>query len=369
MKSVLIVASGFLACCNPRGEVLKPEVKPLIEAVYASGFVVSQDEYDVFSQVEGYLDEKLAQDGDVVKKGDPLFIIDSDQQSSRYRLAKESYDMASRNYRDDSPVLSELKALRESTRQKMQFDSLNYVRYKNLWKSNATSQVEYDRMTLAYENSINEYQLQNSRYEKTRNQLFIELENARAQLQIASDESGRYIVRSQVDGKVFRTMKEKGELVRRTEALAVLGRGDTFYLQLNVDELDVQRVAQGQEVIVKIDAYPGKTFHATVQRIFPMVNQAQQSLRVDASFIDPLPGSFSGLAVEVNIIIRKKEKALVIPRSALLPGDSVMVETDDGTRKIKVTKGIETLDEVEIVEGLDTEKKLIVSRSESLVKK
>ena len=144
----------------------------------------------------------------------------------------------------------------------MQFDSLNYVRYSNLLNSNATTRSEYDRMKLLYDNSRNEYALQKSRYEKTKNQLYIELQNAKSQLQIASNESGRYTIRSQVDGKVFKTMKEKGELVRRNEAVAVIGKDSAFYLELSVDELDVQRVKAGQEVIVKIDAYPDKIFHA-----------------------------------------------------------------------------------------------------------
>ena len=80
----------LLGACQNNQELLKPQVKPLIEAVYASGFVVSKDEYEVYSQAEGYLSEKLVADGEDVKQGDPLFIIESDQQSSRYQLAKEN---------------------------------------------------------------------------------------------------------------------------------------------------------------------------------------------------------------------------------------------------------------------------------------
>ncbi len=180
------------------------------------------------------------------------------------------------------------------------------------------------------------------------------MQNAKSQLQIASNESGRYTIRSQVDGKVFKTMKEKGELVRRNETVAVIGKDSAFYLELSVDELDVQRIKVDQEVVVKIDAYPDKTFYARVTKIYPLINKQQQSIRVDADLTGPLPGVFSGLALEANIIIQKKEKALVIPKSALLPGDSLNIKTGDGFRKIKVVKGIETMDEVEIVQGLDS---------------
>lgn len=358
----ILTLSSLAFQCGNSGDVVKPEVKPLMEAVYASGFVVSQDEYDVFSQVEGTLVEKLVSDGQKVKKGDALFVIDAGQQISRSRLAKENFAMAEKNFREDSPVLRELKAAKETARTKKDFDSVNFVRYTNLLSSKATSQAEFDRMKVAFENSSNEYVLQKSRYEKMRNQLYLEWQNAKSQLQISSDESGRYTLRSLVDGMVFRTMKEHGELIRRNEAIAVIGREDKFYLQLNVDELDIQRINVNQEVLVEIDAYPGKIFHAKVDKIFPMVNQQQQSFRVDAVFGEKLPGNFSGLAVEANIVIRQKENALVVPKTALLPGDSLLIDTEDGEMKIKVVPGIHTIDEVEIVEGLDSTGRLIVKK-------
>lgn len=357
--SYLVLMSALLYSCGNGQEGAKPELKPLMEAVYASGFVVSKDEYEVFAQVEGYLAEKLVSDGEAVKKGDPLFVIESGQQSARYQMAKETFAVASRNYREDSPVLRELKAATEAAYSKMQFDSLNFVRYSNLIKSNATSQAEFDRIKLSYENSQNEYVLQSSRFRRTKDQVYLDWQNAKNQLVIAGNESGRYIVRSEVDGIVLMTAKEKGELIRRSEMIGVVGKKNAFYLELSVDELDVQRVREGQDVFVKIDAYPDKTFKATITRLYPMVDRRQQAVRVDAALNDSLPGWFSGLALEANIIIRKADQAIVIPKSKLLPGDSVMVGTEDGARKIKVQKGIETLDEVEITEGLDTGKLLV----------
>src|SRR5689334_9765760 len=198
-----IAASLFQSCGN-RGDELKPSIKPLMEAVYASGFVVSEDEYQVFSQADGYLGTKLVSDGQAVKRGDPLFIIESGQQSARTRFAKENYEMAEKNYRENSPVLRELRSALETSRTKMKFDSVNFVRYTNLLKGKATSQSEYDRMKIAYDNSSNDYKLQKSRYEKTLNQLYLDLQNTRSQLQIASDEAGRYTLRSDVDGLVFK---------------------------------------------------------------------------------------------------------------------------------------------------------------------
>lgn len=348
-----------LSSCGQRAEGTRPIVKPLMEAIYASGFVVAKDESEIFAQVEGYVGDKLTTEGETVKEGQPLYVIESGQAPARYQIAKETFELATKNYQDDSPVLRELKAVRETSYTKMKYDSLNFVRYTNLLKSNATSHGEYDRFKLMYENSANDYLLQKTRYEKTRNQLYLEWQNARNQLAIAGDDSGHYIIRSEVDGMVFLMTKEKGEFVRRNEVIAVVGKRDSYYLQLNVDELDVLRAQVGQEVLVKIDAYPEKIFHATVTKVYPMVDRRQQAVRVDADLKESLPGLFSGLALEANIIVRKEARAVVIPKGKLLPGDSVMIRSDDGVKKIKVKTGIETLDEVEITEGLDTARLLV----------
>jgi HlyD family secretion protein len=355
--TITFVAAAF--ACGSKDEPTKPQLKPLIEAVYASGFVVSEDEYEIFAQVDGYLAKKIAEEGSVVKKGEPLFVIEAGQQNARYDIAKETFELASKNYKDSSPVLKELAAAKETAHSKLKFDSLNFIRYSNLLKKNATSQSEFDRIKLLYENSQNEFILQKSRYERTKNQLLLDLQNAKNQLAIASDESGRYTVRSEMDGIVYMTAKEEGELVRRNEVLGVVGKKDAYYVELNIDELDIQRVKKGQDVIVKIDAYPKKIFHATISQVYPMVDRRQQSVKAEATFKEQLPGGFSGLALEANIIIRQKDQAIVIPKNKLLPGDSVLIQTDDGSKKVKVVTGIETLDEVEVIEGLDTGKLLV----------
>lgn len=350
----IFIALLALTACGPKGREQTPRLKPVLEAVYASGYVVAQDEYEVFAQAEGYLSEKLVDDGAAVKRGDALFILEADQQSARFRLAKESYAMARQNFRDGSPALNEAKATFDASRTKMKFDSINFVRYTNLWKSRATSQAELDRMKLLYDNASADYAAQKNRYANLLNRLYLEEQNAKSQLEIAGDESSRYVVRSQVDGKVFKTLKEKGELVRRGEVVAVVGNDRNFYLQLNVDELDAHRLRPGQTMVVKVDAYPDQVFHATVSKVYPFINKQQQSVRVDATLQDALPGEFSGLALEANIIVAQKSRALVIPKTALLPGDSVWVKTDGGTKKIGIRKGIETLDEVEVLGGMDS---------------
>ncbi|MBX2914588.1 MAG: efflux RND transporter periplasmic adaptor subunit [Cyclobacteriaceae bacterium] len=352
----IVLVSVLVWGCNKSHNVVKPQVKPLMEAVYASGFVVSDQEYQVYSQADGTLAEVLVREGEAVKKGDAILKIKSIASSARYHQALETYQQALRN---KIPVLSELTAFVQSAQSKMQLDSVNLVRFSNLLKANATTRVEFDRAELQYKNSRNDFEAAKSRLTKAQTDLETNAKNAYNQLQIAEEESGNYTVRSDIDGVVLKIMKEQGELLRRSEAVAVIGKPAAFYLKLTIDELDVQRVKVGQPALIKIDALSDKIVKGKITKVYPLVDTRQQSLRVDVAFEENLSELISGMATEVNIMVQQKETALVIPKQLLLPGDSLWILQDNKKQKIKIIRGIETLDEVEITSGITQESILI----------
>lgn len=348
MRSILPLVLLLCACGGP-ADTFAPVVKPLMEAVYASGFVVSGQEYQVFSQADGTLKEVLAPEGSPVKKGEPILLIQGVQSSARYVIAREAYEQARKNR---EPVLRDLSAVLESARSRMEFDSLNFVRYENLMKANATKRVEFDRAEVQYRNSRNDYVAARNRLVKAQNDVEASIRSAYNQMQIAAEEAGNYTVRSDIDGVVLQISRERGELIRRSEPIAVVGRPESFYLRLSVDELDAHRVKAGQDALIRIDAYAKDIFNGKVTKVYPLVDTRQQSLRVDVALPPDLSGLISGMAAEVNIVIKQRDTAIVIPKHALLTGDSVWTVTDKGRKKVKVGVGIETLDEVEITDGI-----------------
>ncbi len=351
----------LMNACQSNGSYVQPETKPLIEAVYASGFLKTSDEYTVLAEGEGRVQEKLVSDGALVKKGEAIFILRADQPDARYQMARQNFELAKKNAAADSPILAELHFSLNSLATKKKFDSINFVRFQNLINQNATTRVEYDRAKLTYENSVNEYNAASNRFTKTKSDLTLALENARQQLLIAGDESGRQVVRSLMDGRLLTTKKEVGEVVRRGEQLALIGKADSYYLQLSVDEQDIRKLQVGQKVLFKADAFADTVFEGKVSKIYALVDTRQQSLRVDVSIPANFPSSFSGLAVEANIIIREKRDALVLPKS-MVQSDSVWVHKEGKRMRIPITRGIETMDEVEILSGLDIDSRVIMMK-------
>lgn len=355
---IAILLSLLLGSCQSGDNYVKPETKPLLEAVYASGFLKASDEYLVLAEGEGRVQEKLVSDGALLKKGDAIYILSADQPDARYQIARQNFELSKKNAAPDSPILTELYFSLNSLATKKKFDSINFIRFQNLMNQNATTRVEYDRAKLTYENSINEYNAAKNRFNKTKSDLTLAFENARQQLLIAGDDSGRQVVRSLMDGRLLSTKKEVGEVVRRGEQLALIGKSDSYFLQLSVDEQDIRKLQVGQKVLFKADAFADSVFEGVVSKVYSLVDTRQQSLRVDVSIPATFPSSFSGLAVEANIVVREKRDALVLPKN-LVQGDSVWIEKEGERVKIQITKGIETMDEVEILNGLDSSSRVL----------
>lgn len=347
-----ILFLGIVWACQGKQETIQPQKKELIEAVYASGNTMPKNSYEVYATADGVLLEKLVQDGDIVEINQALFIIENDQQNIQQGNAQTNYQIARENYTNNSPIIREIEVSIETLRRKVSNDSLNFIRYRNLVSKGISTQADFEQAELKYETSKNELQLQKERLAKTKNQLYLELKNAESQYQLQSDRIGDYVIESLIEGKVYEVYKEVGELVRRNEPLALLGSPNAVHIELIVDELDIKRVKVGQEVLLQIDALGDETFEAKVSKIYPLLNPQNQSFRVDAQFLKAPKENFTGLTVEANIIIRKKKDALVIPKNYLLEGDSVWIQQGNDKQKIKVVKGIETLEEVEILQGL-----------------
>ncbi|MFD2515010.1 efflux RND transporter periplasmic adaptor subunit [Pontibacter locisalis] len=351
---LLVLLLFITAACGPQEQTTSPSYRQLTEAVYASGKIYPDNEYIVSTNADGVITSMLVEEGDTVQVGQTLMSIEGDIPDARLESATEAYRRARENYNTDSPVMQELRAGLEAAKTKMQNDSVQYVRYRNLLNANATSKAQYDQRKLAYELSKQEYAARQSNYRNVRNQLYLELKNAESQYKINLKDESNYNIRSNINGLVYDLYKEQGELVRRNEPVALLGDASNVYLRLLVDELDIARVKRGQEVLVKVDLYPDKIFKARVTKVYPRLITADQSFRVDAEFIEEKPEIFYGLNIEANIIVSERARVLTIPKSYLVGQDSVLVKRNGDVEKVKLKKGMENFELVEVLSGLDT---------------
>ena len=170
----------------------------------------------------------------------------------------------------------------------------------------------------------------------------------------------KYYIRSDCDGIIYQTMKEQGEAVRMNENIALIGDASNRIIRMAVDQQDIDKIKIGQQVLLKTDVTGDTIYKAVVTKIYSVMNESNQTFRVDAVFTNHFLHAFIHNPVEANIIISEKQNALVLPRSAMDGSDSLWTEQNGSKQKIKVTTGIASVDYIEILEGIDEKTNVII---------
>ncbi len=99
------------------------------------------------------------------------------------------------------------------------------------------------------------------------------VQQAQAALDAAEVALARTIVRAPFAGTVGLLHVNPGEFIAPGQPLVTLGDLDTLQIETtDLDEIDVARVTEGQEVVVIFDAFPEHTFEGEVVRIAPMAS-------------------------------------------------------------------------------------------------
>lgn len=358
--SWLLLALAATGCKDAQEEV-HLQSKTLTAAVYASGTLVPEQEYKVLSGVDGYLVKALVKEGDTVREGQLLFEVSSDVRHAQEQGARALVQRTMPTVSNNAPLLQELKGRIEVARIKMQQDSLNYARYQNLYEQKAISQSSYEKYYLQYQSSLKDYQNLRRQYQQQELAGDIQLQQAQNQLAIAEAQTGTGNLKSFVNGIVYDVYKKEGDLVTPSQPVALVGAG-AMYARLMVDEDDLHKVYEGQKVMITMDAFPDKVFKAHIRKVYPYLSKVEQSFRVDAELDEPVPVGMYGLNLEANIVTAENKQVMALPKAALLKGDSVVIKNGDGTKRVKVTKGIEDDEWVEITGGIDKSATVIIDK-------
>ena len=131
------------------------------------------------------------------------------------------------------------------------------------------------------------------------------------------DVAGRTI-RSPIDGVVDRTFAQVGEYVRPGQRLAIVHDPKRVWIEANVKETQIRKLAVGQPVEVRVDAYPGEVFHGQVQTI------GSATTGSFALLPNPNPsGNFTKITQRLPVRIELEQ-----PGERLAPGMMVEVDID-----------------------------------------
>jgi len=133
----------------------------------------------------------------------------------------------------------------------------------------------------------------------------------------------------------------------------------SVYFYAEADEEEVVELAEGMIAEIFLDAYPDDSFSGVINEInfVPVSSTGSPSYRVKIDFLD-----FSNenlrfrmrMEGEADIEVATSQNVLVIPLDAVSGGEEAWVYLLKGEEKVKqkISVGLETDDEVEVIDGL-----------------
>lgn len=352
---IIVLLLIFFISCKKNVEKVHASRENISESVYASGILKSKNQYQVYANAIGTIQDVFVTEGDLVKRGAPLIAISNETSRLNTENAKLAADYS--DYHSNSDKLEEFNNNITLAKNKMLNDSLLLARQKVLWSQEIGSKLEMEQRELAFDNSKTNYEASLIRYNDLKRQIALSSEQSKNNLRISRKMENDFTVKSEVDGKVYLVYKEKGEMVNTQTPIAIIGDANDFILELQVDEYDIVNVKMGQKVIVTLDSYKGQVFEAVVNKVNPILNDRTKTSTVEAYFTNQPAILYPNLTLEANIVIQTKENVLTLPRKFVLKDDVVVKENGDS---IKIKTGLKDYQKVEIISGISEKDELVV---------
>jgi RND family efflux transporter MFP subunit len=282
------------------------------EIVYATGGVEPVTWAKVASVVRDRIIDICRCEGTQVKKGDVLARLDD---------------------REISAGLKELKA-------REQFLMSEMARVSQLIAKGAATTQAYERAGM-------------------------DLQTVQGLIAVQTEKVADYVIVAPMDGMVLRRDGEVGEIAEAGQILFRIGVPKPLQVVAEVNEEDIPRVALGQTVLFRTDAFPGHRLEGKVGEITPMGDINAKTFRVKMTLPDDTPLK-PGMSVEANIVTREKENALLVPADAL-QSNAIFVVSGTRLRKRSVTIGIRGTRMVEILGGVQDGERVASPATASLV--
>ena len=350
----LVLATIAIFSCGKKQESIHPTIEKITSSVYASGTVKSIAQYDVYAKVNGIIENILVSEGTEVKKGQTIIALSNKAQALGLENAKllANYSSAETNQEKLKQAQNEL----EVAKLKMDNDESLLERQKKLWSNEIGTKNDIDQRELAFKNSTAQFNASKLKLNDLKKQIDFQSKQTNKSASISATTLNDFLIKSDINGKVFSINKEVGEMVNTQTPVAIIGDANHFYVEMQVDEYDIAKIQKGQKVMISMDSYKGKVFEAVIDKVYPIMNPKSKSFKVDAAFSIQPENLYPNLSAQANVIIEVKEKAITIPRAYLIDNEYVFLENKE-KRKVKV--GLMDYEKVEILSGITTSDALV----------
>lgn len=310
------------------------ETRDLRTVVPASGEVLPLLNSIVKSEISGRIIEIPVEEGAAVERDQVLLELDRTSLETRLREAERNL---------------------EAERLRVEKSQRNYNRLKELYEKEFVGEQEYlDAETDLSLARLN-LEIAQTRLEDSAEDL--------SQTTILAPHGGVITLLDVVEGQVI----SGATSVSNGTELMTIAQLDELYMEANINEVDVEKLEIGQPAFLRFDAIPDFEVEGEISVIAP-------SARRDGNVrVFPVEVIFEvadnrvrpGISATVEIPIASVEDAVSVLLSAVFnnEGESVVyVESPSGWERREVRVGINDLQHVEILSGLEPGESVALSR-------
>jgi len=193
-----------------------------------------------------------------------------------------------------------------------------------------------------------------------------EIREQELNLKVAQSDLEQTEMKALFTGLISEVYVEEGDRVSSGQNVINLIETHQFKIEVEIDEIEMNLVEVGQEVIVKIDALPGNNFPGVIDRIAFRArdNNGVITLPVSVLITETHPGFRPNLTAELQIIIDEVTDQLVVPLSAVysVEDQAFVIRVEDGNPvQAPVRTGIDDGARIVILEGLQEKDTVLIN--------
>jgi membrane fusion protein (multidrug efflux system) len=261
---------------------------------------VSADISPVIPRVSGYVKEVRVRDNQVVKKGDTLIILDDrdyrikveeaeaalSTAESNLNSARATTSAAQANIATSRASVGTVDAQIEAAKVNVWRANQDYERYANLIKDHSITQQQYEQALAAKqtaEKQLNILQEQKKQAAQQTNAVSVQSNATSQQIGVAGStvkqrqvdvDAARLnlsytVVVAPEDGLVSKVTVQPGQFVQAGQSLFSIVHSDRVWTVANFKETQLNKMREGQKVIITADAFRNHEFQARVASFSP----------------------------------------------------------------------------------------------------
>lgn len=391
---ILIIISITAVGCSLKKQEEQPEEEEVAvkakkiakenidDVTKLSGRIEAEDSVDVVSKIPGRVAEVLCDVGDYVEKGEPLVILETDELQAQLSQAQAALAAARANLsaNESGTLPQQVEQVRASFEQaKANYNNAkaDYNRMKALYEADAIAKQAFDAMTLKYEVAKTQYEtakeqlrLTQDRVPKNVEALRAQVAQAEAAVELIQTNIDNSVIKAPVSGKVSMRMVDPGEMASAGYPLASVVNLDKVKVVIDVSEEEINKIEDGQEAKVFVDALEDEEPLTGIVSVIPPVSSPTRLFQVKIDIENPDYKLKPGMFADVEIVTGTRKNVVIAPKDAILikkHGNIAYVVKDGKAEERMVKIGVSNGENIEVTEGLKEGEQLVV-KGQNLLK-